>query len=268
LKKHILITNDDGYEAHGLKALINALKDIAKITVVAPSLNKSACGHSLTLTRPLRFIQADDDFYKLDDGTPTDCVHLALDVLFKDEYKPDLIISGINIGANMGEDITYSGTASAAMEGVLHGVPSIAISQVCKDRCQDINSQWDYELATDAIRDIAIKVLDGGFPLDSRKFLNINIPPIKKRDSKGYKITRAGRRTYSISPVTNRNPRGEEYHWIGLHPLAWEDVEVLCDFDAVHDNFVSITPVHLDMTSYKDMDKLSNWFLNQSSMIK
>ena len=127
--KKILITNDDGYESAGLLALIEALDGLGQITVVAPSTEKSACGHSLTLTRPLSFISVGDDFYKLDDGTPSDCVYLALHSLFE-ESKPDLLISGINKGSNMGEDITYSGTAAAAMEAVLHSVPAIAISQV------------------------------------------------------------------------------------------------------------------------------------------
>ena len=148
---HILLTNDDGYEAVGLTALIEALKPIARITVVAPALNKSACGHSLTLDRPLRMVCVEDDFYKVDDGTPTDCIFISLNNLFEEKGRPDLVISGINIGANMGEDITYSGTAAAAMEAVLQGVPAIAISQVCRDRCQDIKTGWDFALATQTI---------------------------------------------------------------------------------------------------------------------
>ena len=125
MKKEILITNDDGFDANGLKALIEALEDISHLTIVAPTSEKSACGHSLALTKPLRFVQVDDDFYKLDDGTPSDCVYLALHSIYEDK-KPDLLISGINSGANMGEDITCSGTVA----GVLHDVPAIAISQV------------------------------------------------------------------------------------------------------------------------------------------
>ncbi|HRG61334.1 MAG TPA: 5'/3'-nucleotidase SurE, partial [Aliarcobacter cryaerophilus] len=123
----ILLTNDDGYDAVGLKALIKALTPIAKVMVVAPAKNKSACGHSLTLDKPLRLISIDDEYYKIDDATPTDCIYLSLGHLFKNGYRPDLVISGINIGANMGEDITYSGTCSAAMEAVIHGVPAIAV---------------------------------------------------------------------------------------------------------------------------------------------
>lgn len=258
--KHILITNDDGYEAVGIKALIEALKEIAKVTVVAPATEKSACGHSLTLTRPLRLVSIDDDFYKVDDGTPTDCVFISLNNLFKDGYKPDLLVSGINIGANMGEDITYSGTASAAMEAVLQGIPAIAISQVCRDRCQDVKNGWDFELAKKTIKELASKILDGGFPLEERKFLNVNIPPIKSEECKGIKITNAGYREYGNDTHRHLNPRGEEYYWIGLHPLIWKSNETLsCDFDVIKDNYVSITPIKLDMTSYDDIKALEGW---------
>ena len=259
----ILLTNDDGYDAVGLKALIEALTPIAKVVVVAPAKNKSACGHSLTLDRPLRMEFLDDDFYKIDDATPTDCVYLSLGNLFKEGYKPDLVISGINIGANMGEDITYSGTASAAMESVIQGVPAIAISQVCKNRCQDIQNGWDFELAKKVIVDLVEKIEDGTFPLDERKFLNVNIPPIKAKDCKGIKITKAGFREYGSDAQRHTNPRGEEYYWIGLHPLIWKaSIDKTCDFEAIRENFVSITPVMLDMTSHGDIKKLENWLNN------
>ncbi len=259
----ILLTNDDGFDAVGLKALIEALTPIAKVVVVAPAKNKSACGHSLTLDRPLRMEFLDDDFYKIDDATPTDCVYLSLGNLFKEGYKPDLVISGINIGANMGEDITYSGTASAAMESVIQGVPAIAISQVCKNRCQDIQNGWDFELAKKVIVDLVKKIEDGTFPLDERKFLNVNIPPIKAKDCKGIKITKAGFREYGSDAQRHTNPRGEEYYWIGLHPLIWKaSIDKTCDFEAIRENFVSITPVMLDMTSHGDIKKLENWLNN------
>lgn len=260
--KHILITNDDGYEAVGLKALIEALSPIAKITVVAPTNEKSACGHSLTLTRPLRLVAVDDDFYKVDDGTPTDCIFISLNNLFNENSKPDLVISGINIGANMGEDITYSGTASAAMEAVLQGIPAIAISQVCRDKCADIKNGWDFELAKNTIKTIVKKILKDEFPLEERKFLNINIPPIKLKECKGIRITNAGYREYGNDTHRRTNPRGEEYYWIGLHPLRWKDrVGESSDFDAVKNNYVSITPVKLDMTSYNDINKLKEWII-------
>lgn len=256
--KTVLLTNDDGFDSPGLKAAYEALKEIAKVVVVAPTTEKSACGHSLTLTRPLRFIELDDDFYKLDDGTPTDCVYLSKNALFKDGF-PDLIVSGINKGANMGEDITYSGTASGAMEGVTQGVPSIAISQVCKDRCQGIEL-FDFELAKHTIKKLAIKILSEGNPLPERKFLNVNIPYIPLKECKGFKITNAGYRLYGNDSHVHRNPRGDEYHWIGLHPLAWGEERIEeSDFQAISDGYVSITPIKLDLTSYEDINTLKQW---------
>jgi 5'-nucleotidase len=256
--KHILLTNDDGYESKGLVALKEALSKISKVTVVAPSTEKSACGHSLTLTRPLHFIQLDDDFYKLDDGTPSDCVFLALNKLFATN-KPDLVISGINIGSNMGEDITYSGTASAAMEAVLQGIPAIAISQVYAEAGKSID-EFGYTLAQDTIIDLVSKIFDDKFPLPPRKFLNINIPPIAKDKCKGYKITRAGNRLYSHNAEVHYNPRGKEYYWIGLPELGWMDTKGhITDFEAINDGYVSITPVMLDMTSYDDIKALQEW---------
>lgn len=258
--KHILLTNDDGFDAIGLKALIEALSPIAKITVVAPARNKSACGHSLTLDKPLRMVNVNDDYYKIDDGTPTDCIFISLNNLFKEGYKPDLVISGINIGANMGEDITYSGTAAGAMEAVLQGIPAIAISQVCRDKCHDIKSGWDFALARKTIADLAKQILDDSFPLGERRFLNINIPPIKIDDCKGIKITKAGYREYGNDTERHLNPRGEEYYWIGLHPLIWqESTHKDCDFEAIKADYISITPIMLDLTSYNDIEKLNKW---------
>ncbi|MDY3201644.1 MAG: 5'/3'-nucleotidase SurE [Arcobacter sp.] len=258
--KQILLTNDDGFDAVGLKALIEALSSIAKIIVVAPAKNKSACGHSLTLDKPLRMDCLKDDFYKIDDGSPTDCVFISISNLFKEGYKPDLVISGINIGANMGEDITYSGTAAGAMEAVIHGVPAIAISQVCRDRCQDIQNNWDFELAKKTIIELVTKIFSNNFPLDERKFLNVNIPPIKADECNGIKVTKAGYREYGNDTHRHLNPRGEEFYWIGLHPLIWRESQNKdCDFEAIKANYVSITPVMLDMTSYNDIKSMENW---------
>ncbi|MGD9624106.1 MAG: 5'/3'-nucleotidase SurE [Arcobacter sp.] len=258
--KQILLTNDDGFDAVGLKALIEALTPIAKIIVVAPAKNKSACGHSLTLDKPLRMDCLKDDFYKIDDGSPTDCIFISISNLFKEGYKPDLVISGINIGANMGEDITYSGTAAGAMEAVIHGIPAIAISQVCRDRCQDIQNNWDFELAKKTIVELVTKIFDNIFPLDERKFLNVNIPPIKANECNGIKVTKAGYREYGNDTHRHLNPRGEEYYWIGLHPLIWKESQNKdCDFEAIKANYVSITPIMLDMTSYNDIKSIENW---------
>ena len=256
MKKEILITNDDGFDAKGLKALIEAVKDLAHITVVAPANEKSACAHSLTLTRPLRFVQVDDDFYKLDDGTPSDCVYLALHSLFPDT-KPDLLISGINRGSNMGEDITYSGTVAGAMEGILHDVPSIAISQVITDWNLDIED--NYALAMKVIKDLVQKIFEGEFPLPHRELLNINVPAKVKEIE--YQVTYAGYRLYGNDAQVHRNPRGEEHWWLGLHPLSFErrPVEGVTDFEAIQAGKISVTPIMLDLTAYKSMKKLGDF---------
>ncbi len=255
--KTILVTNDDGFESWGLKSLVEALSPLGRVIVVAPTVNKSACGHSLTLDKPLRFVELDDDFFKLDDGTPSDCVYLSLHSLL--ERKPDLIVSGINKGANMGEDITYSGTAAAAMEGTLHGVPSVAVSQVCKSRCENI-SIHGYELAKKVVYDVAKDLLNNDIELPHRRFLNINVPPLKPEEAQGIKLTRAGYRIYGNDLSTHRNPRGLEYHWIGLHPLEWEAGEKRdCDFEAVEAGYVSVTPVQMNLTCDEALKKLESW---------
>lgn len=253
----ILVTNDDGYEAKGLLSLIEALKELddVKVTVVAPANEKSACGHSLTLVRPLRFVGIDDDFFKLDDGTPSDCVYLSLSTIFIDE-KPDLLISGINRGSNMGEDITYSGTAAGAMEGVLHDIPSIAISQVI----DFMNPKDDYRLAQETIKKLVLKIKEGTFPLPHREFLNVNIPPdVKKADMK---ITYASYRLYATDSHVHRNPRGEEHYWLGLHPLNFRErkgVDGISDYEAIKAGHISITPIHLDLSAYHSINRLQEW---------
>jgi len=257
-RKQILLTNDDGYESEGLHALIEALSPLGDITVVAPSTEKSACGHSLTLTKPLHFIEVHPNFYKLDDGTPTDCIYLALSKLFS-RQKPDIVISGINIGSNMGEDITYSGTASAAMEAALQGIPGIAISQVYAEHGKSID-EYGYTLAQEAIASLMQKIFEGDFPLPPRKFLNINVPPIPPEKSEGFKITRAGNKHYSHHAETHYNPRGKEYYWIGLPQLSWLDTEGhMTDFEAVAAHYISVSPIKLDMTSHEDIEGLEKW---------
>ncbi len=253
----ILVTNDDGYEAKGLLSLVAALKklDGVDVTVVAPANEKSACGHSLTLVRPLRFVSVGDDFYKLDDGTPSDCVYLSLSTMFENS-KPDLLVSGINRGSNMGEDITYSGTAAGAMEGVLHDIPSIAISQVM----DFTNPDGDFTLASKTIQELVCKIKSGSFPLPEREFLNINIPADVKEAQ--IKVTYAGYRFYANDSHLHRNPRGEEHYWLGLHPLnfkAREGVDGMSDHEAIEAGYISITPIQLDLSAYKSMNTLEEW---------
>ncbi|HFB54224.1 MAG TPA: 5'/3'-nucleotidase SurE [Sulfurimonas autotrophica] len=256
-KYKILVTNDDGYEAKGLHSLVSALRALenVEVTVVAPANEKSACGHSLTLTKPLRFIGVEENFFKLDDGTPTDCVYLSLSAIFQDQ-KPDLVVSGINRGSNMGEDITYSGTAAGAMEGVLHNIPSIAISQVM----DFTNPNGDFSLAQKTIQTIVTKIRKDAFPLREREFLNINIPPDVTEAE--MKITYAGYRVYSNEAEIHRNPRGEEHYWLGLHPLnfrAREGTQGVSDYEAIRDGYISITPIMLDLTAYKSIESLESW---------
>lgn len=256
-KYRILVTNDDGYEAKGLLCLVEALKELedVEVTVVAPANEKSACGHSLTLVRPLRFVGVDDNFFKLDDGTPSDCVYLSLSAIYGDS-KPDLLVSGINRGSNMGEDITYSGTAAGAMEGVLHDIPSIAISQVM----DFTNPDGDFTLAQETIKKLVLKIKDGSFPLPEREFLNVNIPSDIKEAK--MQVTYASYRFYANDSHVHRNPRGEEHYWLGLHPLNFSPrvgVKGVSDYEAIKAGNISITPIQLDMSAYKSIDRLQKW---------
>lgn len=249
----ILITNDDSFEAKGLEVLINAVKDLGEVYIVAPATHKSACSHSLTITKPLRFIEIDKNFYKLDDGTPADCVYLAMDKIFK-EQKPDIVLSGINHGANMGEDVNYSGTAAGAFEGAVHGIPSIAFSQVLKSY-DTPPTEVDWSKAADVARELTKKVLEGKINIPHRQILNVNIPNTK--EIKGYKVTKLGYRLYGFDAHKHHNPRGEEYYWIGLHPLKFKEEEN-SDFFAVKNGYVSITPLKLDITAYETIEELKN----------
>jgi 5'-nucleotidase len=259
-KKRILITNDDGFEAKGIKALIEALKGLAHITVVAPATEKSACAHSVTLKEPLRLIEVKKDHYKVDDGTPSDCVYISREVLFRD-HLPDLVISGINEGSNMGEDITYSGTVAGAMEGVLQGIPSIAISQVIGTQNRD---KLDFRVAGEFIRKIVKKFFKGEYPLSDRELLNINVPP--SGDIKKATVTYAGYRIYGNDTHIYNSPRGERLYWLGLHPLEWTKRKVdrefkgnHSDFDAVDKGLISVTPIKLDLTAYERVEKVAKW---------
>ncbi len=252
MKKTILITNDDGFNSIGLKKLVKSLKKIANVVVVAPSSEKSACGHSLTLTRPLQLKKVKRNFYYLDDATPSDCIYIALHTLF--DKKPDLVVSGINKGANLGEDITYSGTASACMEAVLQGVPAVAFSQVYKNGVKNIS----YKIAKKVAKKLCVKILNGSYPLNERKFLNVNIPHVKK--FRGYKIARAGKRDYANEANSYRGPKNEKFYWIGLPSYKWFSSKTKdCDLSAINEGFVSITPIHLDMTSHADITRLKKW---------
>ncbi|EAK9869509.1 5'/3'-nucleotidase SurE [Campylobacter lari] len=255
--KKILLTNDDGYESKGLIKLAKMLKKHfkAEITIVAPANEKSACSHSITLTKPLRFQKVKKRFYKLEDGTPADCVYLALHALYKN-HLPDLIISGINKGANVGEDITYSGTCAGAMEAVLHGIPAIALSQFYQDDQKELN----FKLALNITKKIVKKVFKKGFPLDKKEFLNINFPS-SKTNFKGIKICKAGKRIYSYEAHSNINPRGVEYYWLAAANLDHED-EKKSDIALLKQGYATITPIMLDLTAYKKIKTIKKWIKN------
>ncbi len=239
MSKRILVTNDDGIFSEGIKLLANALSELGEVFVVAPDREQSATGHALTLTRPLRMTKLEPNRYAVD-GTPTDCVNLALLHLLKD-HKPDLVCSGINFGLNLGDDVTYSGTVSATFEGTLLGVPSLAFSQ-------EVAEGFSFEPAARFAKTLA------GLVLDQRKLpedliLNVNVPAGEIR---GVTFTRLGRRTYQQTVEEKLDPRGRKYYWIAGTP-KWKP-ETGTDYEAITGGKVSITPLHLDLTYYPGLE--------------
>ena len=245
---NILVTNDDGIHSEGLISLAEAMSKLGSVYVVAPDRERSAAGHSLTLHHPLRLEEISKNRYSLD-GTPTDCVNLAVNGLL--DVRPDIVVSGINKGANLGDDITYSGTVAAAMEGTLLGIPSIAVSL-------DSKSDFVFDVAADSAAKIVKLVMLKGMPADT--LININVPNLPDKELKGWKVTRQGKRIYGDAIIENIDPRGRKYFWIGGDVLGFEHVED-SDFQAVSNGFVSITPLHLDLTNHKTMDELKGWKL-------
>ena len=244
MEKTILISNDDGIHSEGIKALARALRRVGEVYVVAPDRERSAASHSLTLHRPLRVELYGTNVYAVD-GTPTDCINIAVNGILK--KRPNLVVSGINKGGNLGDDITYSGTVSAAMEGTLLGIPSIAISLVSRDN-------FDFKMAAKFAARLARFILKNGLPKDT--LLNVNVP--EGGDIKGYRVTKQGKRFYGNAVVEKVDPRGKKYYWIGGDVLKWEGGQDT-DFQAVADQFISITPVHLDLTNHSSFKELHNW---------
>ena len=236
----ILLTNDDGYHAPGLKILEDIAAQLSDdVWVVAPSEEQSGAGHSLTLTRPIRVRQHGDKRFAVA-GTPTDAVMMALARILQDK-KPDLILSGVNRGANLAEDVTYSGTVSAAMEGALAGVRSIALSQAY--RREGAGDTVPFEAAAAWGERVLRPLLDA--PLEPRTLVNINFPPVAADAVKGVRIVQQGLRDYGrLQIVSNRDPRGYEYHWFALGQTV-ETPAHATDLEAIADGFVSVTPLHL-----------------------
>lgn len=241
----ILVTNDDGIHSPGLRTLAEALKGLGRVVVVAPDRERSAISHALTLHSPLRAVERGDDCWAVD-GTPTDCVNLGIHGLLK--ATPDLVVSGINQGANLGDDLTYSGTVAAAMEATLMGVPALAVS-LAADRFAEEDFLWSGRWAAK----LAVMVKDHGLPADT--FLNVNVPPGCPH---GMKLTRQGKRRYADAVVRNIDPRGRSYYWIGAGELSFHDLEGT-DVHAVERAWVSVTPLHLDLTNYAAFERLRHW---------
>lgn len=245
-KLNILISNDDGIEALGLKSLIKAFSKSHKVTIVAPDREQSATSHSLTLQRPLRVKKINKNIYSVD-GTPTDCINLAVNGIL--DKKPDLVVSGINHGPNLGDDITYSGTVSAAMEGTLLGIPSIAVSVVAREK-------FNFNVAAEFAVYLAKIIFKKGLPPDT--LLNVNVPNLPKKMIKGMAITHQGKRIYEDLVFKKHDPRGVEYYWIGGGEAKWEK-SIGTDFEAIENGMISITPLHLDLTNYRALNIIKNW---------
>lgn len=234
----ILVTNDDGIRSQGILVLARALKRVGEVYVVAPDRERTAAGHSLTLHKPLR-IEAQGPRMFAISGTPTDCVNLAVNQILP--RRPDLVVSGINKGGNLGDDVTYSGTVSAAMEGTLLGIPSIAVSQLGEER-------FHFQTAARFAVRLARWVHRFGLPTDT--LLNVNVPDLPPEEVKGLRVTCLGKRMFdSNSIIEKKDPRGKTYYWIGGNRVAWESRKDT-DQEAVEKGMVSVTPVHLDLTNY------------------
>lgn len=252
MKPLILVTNDDGINAPGIHALAKAMSEIGEVYIVAPDRERSAVSHMLTMHRPLKVEELRERVYSAN-GTPTDCVALAISKILP--RTPDLLASGINKGANLGDDVTYSGTVSAAMEGTLLGIPSFAIS-LAGDKPFHYDSAEPYAL------EIARYILEKKLPDDT--LLNVNVPNKLKDSLKGIRITTQGRRSYENSIHDIYSPLGEKHFWIGGGKPLWEKGEDM-DMQAVIEGYVSVTPVHLDMTNYSALEVLRKTWKNTKS---
>jgi 5'/3'-nucleotidase len=245
----ILISNDDGYRAEGLTALTQALAAIADVTVVAPDRNRSGASNSLTLDVPLRVFPFDERRYYVVNGTPTDCVHLAISGLFEDEH--DMVVSGINDGANLGDDVLYSGTVAAAIEGRFLGLPAIAVSLVMQP-----NSGQHFDTAARVAAELVMRVQRS--PLHRATILNVNVPDVPYERIKGWQATRLGFRHRSERIVPSEDPRGRPVYWVGPAGVG-QDAGPGTDFHAVANDFVSVTPLQIDLTRHTMLDDMREW---------
>lgn len=243
---HILLSNDDGYESPGIQCLAGNLTDIGRITVVAPDRNRSGASNSLTLDDPIRAHTMPDGVIRVD-GTPTDCVHLAITGLLENE--PDIVISGINQGANLGDDVLYSGTVAAAMEGRFLGLPAMAVSMIGPDPVH-------YETAAMVVRYLLERLQRQ--PLSFDTILNINVPDLPYDQLAGYQTTRLGHRHRAEPVIKTTDPRGRDIYWVGP-PGEEQDAGEGTDFHAIRHNYVSVTPLHVDLTRHAVLKELGDW---------
>ncbi len=246
---HILVSNDDGYRARGISVLVEALAVEYEISIVAPERNCSGASNSLTLERGLRAYRLEDNVYYVD-GTPTDTVHLALTGLL--EKVPDMVVSGINAGANMGDDVLYSGTVAAAMEGRHLGLPAIAVSM-------DSYVPEHFDTGAKAVVQLLSRLDQSSFAAST--ILNINVPDVPWAKIKGFQATRLGSRHKSEGVIIQNDPRGEPMYWVGP-PGAAQDAGEGTDFHAVSNNYISVTPLQIDLTRYDSLADLKKWLPN------
>jgi 5'-nucleotidase len=250
----ILVSNDDGILAQGLAVLAEACRRIGEVTVVAPDREQSGASHSLTLHRPIRAERTTDGAYQVD-GTPTDCVLLALGALLTE--KPEFVVSGVNHGPNMGEDVLYSGTVAAAMEGLSLGIPGIAISfagnRVERETHLDSHRPWLEKLISQ------ITAVEE-FPKET--LLNVNLPPIPGNTINGIRVTTLGKRVFSESITETKDPWNRKMYWIGGGHITWSGGED-SDFKAIADGFISVTPLHVDLTNYRLLKDVGSWQLGR-----
>ncbi len=245
----ILVTNDDGIYSKGILVLAKALRSVGEVFVIAPDREKSAIAHSLTLHRPLRVEKIKRNFYAID-GTPADCVHIGVSAILSE--RPQLIVSGINKGGNLGDDITYSGTVSAAMEATLMGIPAFAVSLVTDAE------GTNYQAAASFAARLADAIFRNGLPKDT--FLNVNVPDLSADCLLAPLITSQGKRLYEGLIINKVDPRGRDYYWIGSADLNFLDIDG-SDYAAISRGHISITPLHLDLTNYNSFAQLKGWNL-------
>lgn len=251
----ILISNDDGYRAEGLSALTDALAPLAEVTVVAPDRNRSGASNSLTLDVPLRVFPYDERKYYVVSGTPTDCVHLAISGLLDEEH--DMVVSGINDGANLGDDVLYSGTVAAAVEGRFLGLPAIAVSLVMQP-----GSGQHFGTAARVAAELVLRVQRT--PLHQATILNVNVPDVPYEQLRGYQSTRLGFRHRSERIVRSEDPRGRPVYWVGPAGVG-QDAGPGTDFHAVANGYVSVTPLQIDLTRHAMLDDLREWLQGRVS---